>query len=207
MSTSTSIDNLNDRQWPVSATVSAIDFTLAEWRQGIRLSQAGEVPERVAFGATCLDRAVPGWHWLVRPEELEILDCIQCVVGQLTGDYSDSHHVLVDGDLPHSGHVVDMEFKRDPVGRVDALSGMGFALTGNVGDDIPDASFDVYEEVEARELEAHWVDEIWKRRNRDGYPPKPDTATEPATEPTAASDTEPAAEPATTPATASGTEE
>ena len=43
--------------------------------------------ERVAVGASLLDRVMPGWPAKIELERLDIQSCTCCVLGQLYGDY------------------------------------------------------------------------------------------------------------------------
>lgn len=41
--------------------------------------------EAVANGVVLLDKEVPGWHRVIKLEELDMSDCVHCMLGQLFG--------------------------------------------------------------------------------------------------------------------------
>lgn len=72
--------------------------------------------ERVIHGARVLDRFEPGWRERINLERFAITDCMDCILGQLFGDYIDGLNNLRerlpdrDGDLAaYFGFEVDDE--------------------------------------------------------------------------------------------------
>lgn len=46
--------------------------------------------ERVALGAAWLDELWPGWVYQIDLRHLDVGSCLDCVLGQLFGDYNDA---------------------------------------------------------------------------------------------------------------------
>jgi len=49
------------------------------------MSEAVKVRPEVKKAAKLLDETIPGWHWRVDPERLQMDDCSMCMLGQTFG--------------------------------------------------------------------------------------------------------------------------
>ena len=92
--------------------------------------------ERVQAGAEYLDEIRPGWEEEVNTDHLQLNNCLDCVLGQLFGDFDEA---LAELDITEG----------------DAKS-MGFLLS----------EFRNFEEEDYPELTDIWRDLIKKRRNK-----------------------------------------
>lgn len=90
---------------------------------------------RVAAGAALLDRVRPGWEADIRLDDLNVLDCFACVLGQLYGNY---------------GMGVCQMF--DLMNDWEGPANYGFGGHGNIED-------------EFGKLRAAWAAEVTRRRN------------------------------------------
>jgi hypothetical protein len=63
------------------------------------------IMERVRRGAMLLDMEVPGWAGKINGDELDLNDCVSCVLGQIYGWYATGHGRLgLDDTLGRAAH-------------------------------------------------------------------------------------------------------
>lgn len=46
-----------------------------------------QIPDEIKAGMDLLDEEFPGWREIINPEQLDMGDCHQCILGQLFGEY------------------------------------------------------------------------------------------------------------------------
>lgn len=53
-----------------------------------------DITERVRRGATLLDQRIPGWREKISVDHLRMANCVNCVLGQLFGDFLTGRETL-----------------------------------------------------------------------------------------------------------------
>lgn len=137
---------------PVGSSITGcIDITREEWIAAISKANLSE-GERVRFGASVLDRAVPDWFRRIDLSTFSITECSLCVMGQVTGNYNpekERPNITIDGKT--APYFLPWGCRSE---RLDAMRGMGFAITGNVYHE---------DEIEICDLERYWAHEVTSR--------------------------------------------